>query len=67
MIGERPPGILFLPWYFEVEACSSHQGADMGSGHCPVRPFPGYFKAFRGGASQVFDLKSVVPPSYFIS
>ncbi len=34
-------GILFPPWYFEAEACSSHQGADMGSGHCPARPFPG--------------------------
>ncbi len=39
--GERPPGISFPPWYSEAEACSSHQGANMGLGHCPVRPFLG--------------------------
>ncbi len=50
----------------EAEACSSHQGADMGSGHCPARPFPGSFRAFRGGAGQVFDIKSIVSPCNLI-
>ncbi len=39
--GERPPGISFPLWYFEAEACSSHQGAELGFGHCPARPFLG--------------------------
>ncbi len=41
----------------EAEACRSHQGADMGSGHCPARPFPGSLQAFRGGAGQIWTLK----------
>ncbi len=67
VFGERPPGISFPPWYFEAEACSSHQGADMGSGHCPARPFPGSLRAFRGGSGQVFDLKRIVPACNFIT
>ncbi len=35
---------------------SSHQGADMGSGHWSARSFPGSLRAFRGGAGQIFDL-----------
>ncbi len=38
--------------------------SDMGSDHCPARPLPGSLQAFRGGAGQVFDIKSVVPPCY---
>ncbi len=30
-------------------------------GHCPARPLPGALRAIRGGAGQVFDLKSIVP------
>ncbi len=67
IIGERPPGISFPTWYFEAEACSSHLSADMGSGYCPARPFPGSLWAFRVGACQIFDLKSIVPPCYLIS
>ncbi len=67
IIGERPPGISFPTWYFDAEACSSHHGADMGSGYCPARPFPASLRAFRGGACQIFYLKSVVPPCYLIS
>ncbi len=51
----------------QAEACSSHQGAGMGSGHCPARPFPGSIRAFRGGAGQVFDLKSFVSPLSLIA
>ncbi len=55
--GERLPGISFPQWY--AEACSSHQGADMGLGHCPARPFPGSHRALRGGTGQVFDLLAI--------
>ncbi len=54
IIGERSPGISFPMWYFEAEACSLQHGADMGSGYCPARPFPGSLRAIRGGACQFF-------------
>ncbi len=61
VIGERPHGILFPLWYFEAEACISHQAVDMGSGHCLQGLSLAYFLDFRGGAGQVFDLKSITP------
>ncbi len=57
LASERLPGISFPQWY--AEACSSHQGADMGLGHCPARPFPGSHRALRGGTGQVFDLLAI--------
>ncbi len=72
-----PLGGMYLgkdPWYLVSSVVIWGWGlqlagasADMGSGHCPARPFSGSLRAFRGGAGQVFDLKSVVPLCYFIS
>ncbi len=55
------------PWYLVSSMVLWGWGLQLALGcrhgiwHCPVRPFPGSLWAFRGGASQVFDLKSVVP------
>ncbi len=52
-------GISFPPWYFEAEACSSHQGADMGSGHCPARPFLAPFELLEEVPNKFLTLKAL--------